>query len=154
MLFWNRWLEIRTGINASDISHKKLVYFLSNIDEKNYLEKLVEYRIIYELQLKDYPSDYLMVSLLYDIANQNKIEPGNKTHSICFKKISMVLKANESNFQKKRLQKENDEVLYAVNLLDSLDLKNLNTCQIMRAYKVLNKQIFTSEKYSLITYPI
>lgn len=71
----------------------------------------------------DYPSDYLMVSLLYDIANQNKIEPGIKLIQFVLKKYPWVLKANESNFQKKQFTKENDEVLYAVNLLDSLDLK-------------------------------
>jgi hypothetical protein len=37
VLFWNRWLEIRTGINASDISHKKLVYFYPNIDSHKHL---------------------------------------------------------------------------------------------------------------------
>ena len=40
VLFWNRWLEIRTGINASDISHKKLVYFYPNIDEKKLSRKI------------------------------------------------------------------------------------------------------------------
>ena len=34
VLFWNKWLEIRTGINASDINHKNLTDFYPNIDAK------------------------------------------------------------------------------------------------------------------------
>jgi PAS domain-containing protein len=41
VLFWNRWLEIRTGINASDISHKNLVDFYPNIDAKKLSRKII-----------------------------------------------------------------------------------------------------------------
>ncbi|WP_198304413.1 PAS domain-containing sensor histidine kinase [Arcobacter vandammei] len=39
--FWNRWLEIRTGIQASQIIGKKLADFYSNIDEKRLNRKII-----------------------------------------------------------------------------------------------------------------
>ena len=38
--FWNRWLEIRTGISSSDIVDNKLTEFYSNIDEKKLVRKI------------------------------------------------------------------------------------------------------------------
>ena len=38
--FWNRWLEIRTGISSSDIVDNKLTDFYSNIDEKKLVRKI------------------------------------------------------------------------------------------------------------------
>ena len=37
--FWNRWLEIRTGISSSNIVDNKLTDFYSNIDENDKLSK-------------------------------------------------------------------------------------------------------------------
>lgn len=39
--FWNRWLEIRTGILATEIVGKKLADFYTNIDEKRLNRKIV-----------------------------------------------------------------------------------------------------------------
>ena len=38
--FWNRWLEIRTGISSSNIVDNKLTDFYSNIDEKKLVRKI------------------------------------------------------------------------------------------------------------------
>ena len=38
--FWNRWLEIRTGICSSNIVDNKLTDFYSNIDEKKLVRKI------------------------------------------------------------------------------------------------------------------
>lgn len=38
--FWNRWLEIRTGISSSNIVDNKLTDFYSNIDEKKLIRKI------------------------------------------------------------------------------------------------------------------
>ena len=41
VLFWNKWLEIRTDIQSSDIVGKKLTDIYSNIDEKRLTRKIV-----------------------------------------------------------------------------------------------------------------
>ena len=38
--FWNKWLEIRTGISASTIIEKKLTDFYPDIDEKKLIRKI------------------------------------------------------------------------------------------------------------------
>ncbi|MDZ7819497.1 MAG: ATP-binding protein [Aliarcobacter sp.] len=38
--FWNRWLEIRTGINASNIINKNLTDFYPNLDDKKLVRKI------------------------------------------------------------------------------------------------------------------
>jgi C4-dicarboxylate-specific signal transduction histidine kinase len=38
--FWNKWLEIRTGISTSDIIEKKLTDFYPDIDEKKLVRKI------------------------------------------------------------------------------------------------------------------
>ncbi|MFY9094260.1 PAS domain-containing protein, partial [Aliarcobacter butzleri] len=40
VLFWNKWLEIRTGISALDIKNKNLVDFYPNVDEKKLKRKI------------------------------------------------------------------------------------------------------------------
>ncbi|MEZ4694720.1 MAG: PAS domain-containing protein, partial [Aliarcobacter sp.] len=40
VLFWNRWLEIRTGINATDIISKNIADFYPNIDAKKLSRKI------------------------------------------------------------------------------------------------------------------
>lgn len=37
--FWNKWLEIRTGISANEIINKNLIDFYPNIDEKKINKK-------------------------------------------------------------------------------------------------------------------
>lgn len=38
--FWNKWLEIRTGIPSSEIVNKNLMQFYPNIDEKKLVRKI------------------------------------------------------------------------------------------------------------------
>ena len=38
--FWNRWLEIRTGINFKDIENKNLKDFYPEIDDKKLIRKI------------------------------------------------------------------------------------------------------------------
>ena len=38
--FWNKWLEIRTGINSSDIVNNNLINFYPNLDEKKLIRKI------------------------------------------------------------------------------------------------------------------
>ena len=38
--FWNRWLEIRTGINFKDIENKNLRDFYPEIDDKKLIRKI------------------------------------------------------------------------------------------------------------------
>ncbi|MBP7769559.1 MAG: PAS domain-containing protein [Aliarcobacter sp.] len=39
--FWNRWLEIRTGISSNDITDKNLMDFYPNIDSKKLIRKII-----------------------------------------------------------------------------------------------------------------
>lgn len=41
VFFWNKWLEIRTGINALDIKDKNLTQFYPNLDEKKLKRKII-----------------------------------------------------------------------------------------------------------------
>ena len=41
VLFWNRWLETRTGLEASNIINKNILDFYSNIDEKKLKRKII-----------------------------------------------------------------------------------------------------------------
>ncbi len=41
VLFWNRWLEVRTGISPTEIINKNLVDFYPNIDEKKLTRKII-----------------------------------------------------------------------------------------------------------------
>ena len=38
--FWNRWLEIRTGINSKEIINKNLKDFYPQIDDKKLIRKI------------------------------------------------------------------------------------------------------------------
>lgn len=38
--FWNKWLEIRTGISSNEIINKNLMQFYPNIDEKKLVRKI------------------------------------------------------------------------------------------------------------------
>ena len=40
VLFWTRWLETRTGLEASNIINKNILDFYSNIDEKKLKRKI------------------------------------------------------------------------------------------------------------------
>ncbi|PUE64569.1 sensor histidine kinase [Arcobacter lacus] len=40
VLFWNKWLEIRTGVAASDIKNQNLIDFYPNIDHKKLKRKI------------------------------------------------------------------------------------------------------------------
>lgn len=41
VFFWNRWLETRTGLEASNIINKNILDFYSNIDEKKLKRKII-----------------------------------------------------------------------------------------------------------------
>jgi len=38
--FWNRWLEIRTGISSNEITNKNLIDFYPNLDDKKLIRKI------------------------------------------------------------------------------------------------------------------
>jgi spore coat polysaccharide biosynthesis protein SpsF len=102
--------HVTLKFKSDDSFSKKILYINSGIQHK------IRVTI-------DYPSDYLMLSFLFDIAKQNHIEPGIKLIEFVLKEYPWVFQVNESNFQKNQFTKESDEILYSVDLLDSLGLK-------------------------------
>lgn len=71
----------------------------------------------------DYPSDYLMVSSLFDLSKKVGIEPGIKLIQFVLTKYPWVFQVNEGNFQKMQFSSLDEEIEYATQLLNDLDLK-------------------------------
>jgi spore coat polysaccharide biosynthesis protein SpsF len=110
------------GLTNEDKEHVTLKFKTDD----SFLKKMIDTKSGIEPNIRvtiDYPSDYLMLSFLYDIAKQNHIEPGIKLIQFVLKEYSWVFQVNESNFQKKQFATEIEEVSYSIGLLDSIDLK-------------------------------
>ncbi|MEN9304718.1 MAG: hypothetical protein RL264_3147 [Bacteroidota bacterium] len=71
----------------------------------------------------DYPSDYLLLSALFDLSMQYNIEPGMKLIDFVLSNNPWLFQVNESNFQKKQFRSLDEEIAYATQLLNDLDLK-------------------------------
>jgi len=75
----------------------------------------------------DYPSDYALASIVYELLNNSKI---NTTNSLfekieeLFEKYDWLNEINNSNFQKKQFNNESEEIEEAKNLLESLEYFN------------------------------
>jgi len=75
----------------------------------------------------DYPSDYALASIVYELLNNSKI---NTTSSLLekieelFEKYDWLKEINNSNFQKKQFNNEREEIEEAKNLLESLEYFN------------------------------
>lgn len=72
----------------------------------------------------DYPSDYLLLSMLFEISKRHAIEPGLKLVSFALNEFSWLFAANQQNLQKKQFSKLDEEIQYSIDLLESLDLIN------------------------------
>lgn len=109
-------------LSVEDKEHVTLRFKSDVTFTKNLIK--VDFGIQQKLRLTvDYPSDYLLLSTLFDLSRQYDIEPGIKLIEFVLNKNPWLFQVNESNFQKKQFSSVEEEVAYAIQLLNDLDLK-------------------------------
>jgi spore coat polysaccharide biosynthesis protein SpsF len=109
-------------LSVEDKEHVTLRFKSDDTFTKNLI--IVDSGIQQKLRLTvDYPSDYLLLSSLFDLSRQYDIEPGIKLIEFVLNKNPWLFQVNESNFQKKQFSSVEEEVAYAIQLLNDLDLK-------------------------------
>jgi len=109
-------------LSAEDKEHVTLRFKSDDTFTKNLIK--MDTGIRQQLRLTiDYPSDYLLLSTLFDLSRQYGIEPGIKLIEFVLNKNPWLFQVNESNFQKKQFSSLEEEVAYATQLLNDLDLK-------------------------------
>lgn len=72
----------------------------------------------------DYPTDYLLLSTLFEISIRQGIEPGLKLVSYALNKHSWLFTVNQQNLQKKQFNNLDEEIQYSIDVLKTLDLIN------------------------------
>jgi spore coat polysaccharide biosynthesis protein SpsF len=72
----------------------------------------------------DYPSDYLLLSMLFEISQRQGIEPGLKLVSYALKNHSWLFTMNQQNLQRRQFNNLNEEIQYSIDVLKALDLIN------------------------------
>jgi spore coat polysaccharide biosynthesis protein SpsF len=109
-------------LSVEDKEHVTLRFKSDETFTKNLIK--IDSEIRQQLRLTiDYPSDYLLLSTLFDLSKQYGIEPGIKLIEFVLNKNPWLFQVNESNFQKKQFSSVDEEIAYASQILNDLDLK-------------------------------
>lgn len=109
-------------LTVEDKEHVTLRFKSDDTFTKNLIK--IDLGIRQQLRLTiDYPSDYLLLSTLFDLSKQHGIDPGIKLIDFVLGKYPWLFQVNESNFQKKQFSSLDDELKYSIQLLTDLDLK-------------------------------
>jgi spore coat polysaccharide biosynthesis protein SpsF len=115
-------MSISQDLSVEDKEHVTLRFESDDTFTKNLIK--IDCGIQQQLRLTiDYPSDYLLLSALFDLSKQYGIEPGIKLINFVLSKNPWLFQVNESNFQKKQFSSFDEEIEYATQLLNNLDLK-------------------------------
>ncbi len=110
-------------LTAEDKEHVTLKFKSEASFSKNAIR--IDVGIKQKLRLTvDYPSDYLMISTLFELSERHKIEPSLKLIQFVLNNYSWVFQVNENNIQKKQFTSFAEEIAYSIELLDKMDLKN------------------------------
>jgi spore coat polysaccharide biosynthesis protein SpsF len=72
----------------------------------------------------DYPSDYLMLSTLFELSKRHNIEPSLKLIQLVLNNYPWVFQVNQNNLQKKQFNTLDEEIAYSIELLNNMDFKN------------------------------
>jgi spore coat polysaccharide biosynthesis protein SpsF len=109
-------------LSVEDKEHVTLRFKSDDTFTKNIIK--IDSGIQQKLRLTiDYPSDYLLVSALFDLSKQYGIEPSLKLIDFVLKKNPWLFQVNEGNFQKKQFSSLDEEIEYSIQLLNDFDLK-------------------------------
>lgn len=81
----------------------------------------------------DYPSDYLVISSILSLHSENDKISGLKLVEKVFLNYPFVFEVNQSNFQKRQFASNKEELDFALELLQNLELNNISN--ILRNYK-------------------
>jgi spore coat polysaccharide biosynthesis protein SpsF len=109
-------------LSVEDKEHVTLRFKFDETFTKNLIK--IDSGIKQQLRLTiDYPSDYLLLSALFDLSKQYCIEPSIKLIDFVLSKNPWLFQVNEGNFQKMQFSSWDEEIEYATQLLNDLDLK-------------------------------
>ena len=123
VLFWNRWLETRTGLEASNIINKNILDFYSNIDEKKLKRKIItalklNSPTFYTPQTDDFLINIEINNISDRVFNQMQqsitITPLDLEESLVILYIYDITFLSETNYKlemaKKNLSEKNEEL--------------------------------------------
>lgn len=109
-------------LSDEDKEHVTLRFKSDNSFIKNFIK--IDTGIQQKIRVTiDYPSDYLMLSSLFDLSLKYDVEPGMKLIHFVLHQYPWFFQVNEGNFQKKQFNSLEEEIDYSINLLNNLDLK-------------------------------
>ncbi|QKF59052.1 ATP-binding protein [Aliarcobacter lanthieri] len=118
VLFWNKWLELRTGIFSSSILNKSILDFYSNIDEKRLKRKIItslklNSPTFYTPQTNDYLINIELKNVADKVFNQMQqsitISPLDIEDELVILYIYDVTLLSEINFKLKAAKEELNE---------------------------------------------
>ncbi|MBL3520981.1 HAMP domain-containing histidine kinase [Arcobacter lanthieri] len=118
VLFWNKWLELRTGIFSSSILNKSILDFYSNIDEKRLKRKIItslklNSPTFYTPQTNDYLINIELKNVADKVFNQMQqsitISPLDLEDELVILYIYDVTLLSEINFKLKAAKEELNE---------------------------------------------
>ncbi|RBQ29333.1 ATP-binding protein [Aliarcobacter vitoriensis] len=123
VIFWNKWLELRTGISSSAIVDKNILSFYSNIDEKRLKRKIItslklNSPTFYTPQTNDYLINIELKNVADKVFNQMQqsitIAPLDIENELVVLYIYDVTLLSEINFKlkvaKEELNEKNEEL--------------------------------------------
>lgn len=109
-------------LSEKDKEHVTLRFKTDESFTKNLVK--IDFGIQQKVRLTiDYPSDYLLLSALFDLSKKYGIELGIKLIDFVLRKYPWLFQVNEGNLQKRQFSSLDEEIEYSVHLLKDLDLK-------------------------------
>jgi C4-dicarboxylate-specific signal transduction histidine kinase len=161
--FWNKWLEIRTGINANHIIEKRLTDFYPEIDEKKLLRKIntalkLNSSTFYTPQISKFLIDIELGNItdrVFESMQQSiTITPFDLEEELVIIYIYDITMLCEMNFQlneaKEQVEEKNEKLkLLLDTTMEAIILFKDN--QIIDCNQIAVKLFNYSSKYEIIT---
>ena len=160
--FWNKWLEIRTGISANEIINKNLIDFYPNIDEKKLTRKIstalkLNSSTFYTPQISKYLVNIELGKVtdkVFDNMQQSiTITPLDIENELVIIYIYDVTMLCEINFKLKEIKEKVEEKNEELNLLFDTTMEAIilfKDDRVVDCNKVAIELLNYSSKYDLI----
>ena len=117
---------LRTGVSRLSDEEKEHVTLIFKSDPSFTRNEIKIFSGLENRNLRttiDHPSDYLMISTIFELSKKHSIEPSLELIKFILNKYPWLFEVNESNTQKMQFRTTEEEIVYAAQLLKSLDLK-------------------------------
>jgi spore coat polysaccharide biosynthesis protein SpsF len=117
---------LRRGVNQLSDEEKEHVTLIFKTDPSFISNEIKIFSGLENRNLRttiDHPSDYLMISTVFELSKKHSIEPGLKLIKFILNTYPWLFNVNESNIQRTQFRSSTEEIAYAASLLKSLDLK-------------------------------